>query len=364
METFSKGLEKLLNSYYSESETPIFLADRSMNVIWNNKSISLSVPQYAATKDLKLIFGEINWSAVLKNLEQGKPIAITGKIPTGECFTIHLLPLTPLDILEGVLGFLTKYDKNGADAAAGMLAHDIKNKVSIIKNVGQLLKSSDAIMGRDRTYLDVICRNSAILFNLARNFDIIKDEISYTHLLKTELLDYVGFIKSLYSEARLYAQKSVDITFDCDETCLLISCDPVKIEDAVVNLFINALKYCRSAVKIKLFKRNNMAVLTVYNNGSGIPEENMSNIFLPFFTTDKKEGKGLGLYITKLMAVAHKGNLYCENTNDGVEFTFELPLVQNISELRSNLTIYKPDNDYLNQRFRLAIEERNIQKHS
>ncbi|PLX66232.1 MAG: hypothetical protein C0603_12565 [Denitrovibrio sp.] len=73
-------------------------------------------------------------------------------------------------------------------------------------------------------------------------------------------------------------------------------------------------------------------VITFEDNGGGIPEDVISNIFDPYFTT-KEEGKGtgIGLYISKLIIHDHfGGKLTASNTDDGALFTITLPKVQEI----------------------------------
>lgn len=75
------------------------------------------------------------------------------------------------------------------------------------------------------------------------------------------------------------------------------------------------------------YRRGNIIMITITDNGGGIPEENMDKIFDPYFTT-KKDGKGtgIGLYIAKTIIEKNMGGrLYAANKGNGMQFTIEFP---------------------------------------
>jgi len=75
-------------------------------------------------------------------------------------------------------------------------------------------------------------------------------------------------------------------------------------------------------IKIHLYNEEKQTVLSIYNNGTAIPKENMSAIFEPYFTTKfKSKGTGIGLYIAKMIIENEfQGKLEVANVNNGVEF--------------------------------------------
>ena len=72
----------------------------------------------------------------------------------------------------------------------------------------------------------------------------------------------------------------------------------------------------------------NRCVLRVSDNGKGMTEEQLQQVFAPFFTT-KKEGTGLGMALVQQIVTEHGGHIECESTSGkGSTFTIFLPLAE------------------------------------
>ena len=106
------------------------------------------------------------------------------------------------------------------------------------------------------------------------------------------------------------------------------------IEQAIINLLNNAIKYSNgnSEIKITVIKQNNKVEISVEDQGSGIPEEHLSRLFERFYRVDKARsrelgGTGLGLSIVKHIVLAHNGTVNVKSEiNKGSVFSLTLPL--------------------------------------
>ncbi len=96
------------------------------------------------------------------------------------------------------------------------------------------------------------------------------------------------------------------------------------IKNAEDALFENGIE--NKEIKIRAYEDEKKVVLSVEDNAGGIPEEVKFKIFDPYFSTKlKKDGTGLGLYMSKIIVEEHShGRLYFKNTNKGAQFFIEL----------------------------------------
>ncbi len=110
-----------------------------------------------------------------------------------------------------------------------------------------------------------------------------------------------------------------------------VSADPERLERAIVNLITNALKYSPPdrPVDVAVARRGEEAVISVRDQGPGIPPEEQPYLFQRYYrakASRKTEGLGLGLYITRLVVEAHSGRVWVESeVGQGSTFYVALP---------------------------------------
>jgi two-component system sensor histidine kinase KdpD len=111
----------------------------------------------------------------------------------------------------------------------------------------------------------------------------------------------------------------------------LISVDSVLMEQVMINLIRNSLKYApaHSEIRIDAKTDDQSLLVTVSNAGPPIPEAYLSHVFEKFYPIPGKEavqGTGLGLSICKGIVEAHGGKIWATNLTQGVAFHFSIPL--------------------------------------
>ena len=129
------------------------------------------------------------------------------------------------------------------------------------------------------------------------------------------------------------SEKNLDVVFETDEDSMFAYADKDAIHQVLYNLMHNAIKFSKEGGKLAIriaISPNKKLRVSVYDEGQGIPKEELPFIFDRFYKTDKsrgldKSGVGLGLYICKTIIDAHGEQIRAESpTENSVEFWFSL----------------------------------------
>ena len=127
--------------------------------------------------------------------------------------------------------------------------------------------------------------------------------------------------------------KSIEIVVDCPDDLVARINGPL-LEQAVINLIDNAIKYSDAAatVRVTVAREGDFAAIRVIDNGCGIAANHLPRLFERFYRVDKARsrelgGTGLGLAIVKHIMAAHQGTIHVESVvGRGSTFTLRLPL--------------------------------------
>jgi len=220
------------------------------------------------------------------------------------------------------------------ELAAG-LAHEIKNPLAGIQGAVDIL-----IRRRDKNdpeveALEGMRHEVARIDNTVRAL-LERARPRLVSVRTTSLAEIVGRAVSLARAQLTNSHKqNMSIEFEPPDDPIAIPIDPSQIEDAVLNLIINAIQASPEGglVKVRITKGQHQGLdeledevsIEVSDNGPGISSEDLARIFNPFFTT-RKEGTGLGLPAVRRIARAHGGRVEVDSTlGEGSSFTIHLP---------------------------------------
>ena len=124
---------------------------------------------------------------------------------------------------------------------------------------------------------------------------------------------------------------TVKINFTGESLNIEANCD--KLERVLTNLIDNACDAVGETGSIEIHaraKESDNILITITDDGPGIPDKILSSLFEPFVTKDKKMGTGLGLAIAKRTVQQHHGQIWVESqTEKGTTFYIQLPMKQN-----------------------------------
>jgi len=216
------------------------------------------------------------------------------------------------------------------------VSHELKTPLTSIKMFSELLQNKNNISKeKSNEYLRIIEGESERLRRLIDNVlnsAKIEKGIKTYELISASLNNIVeqavSSVEYQFKIAKVTLKKEI-----CKEK-LLIKADPDAVEEAVLNLLSNAIKYSSAKTKstITTFVQNGYAVVEVKDEGAGIADEDLKNIFDPFFRTKKTkivkaEGTGLGLAIVQHIIEAHNGKIDVKSeVGKGSTFSISFPL--------------------------------------
>jgi len=150
--------------------------------------------------------------------------------------------------------------------------------------------------------------------------------------LRLEACNLVDVCREVVEEQRLLTGRTIELEFPL--TPVMLQADRDRLDQVVINLVSNALKYSPEGypVKVLVDQRRDIGIIEVYDSGPGIPKDEQTRIFEPFYRgpdvqTTVKSGLGLGLTICKDIVERHSGRIWCRSRLDkGSIFIVELPL--------------------------------------
>ena len=127
--------------------------------------------------------------------------------------------------------------------------------------------------------------------------------------------------------------KKLDVSFECDSDRMDVIGDRDAIHQVLYNICDNAIKFSHDGGKydIRITEKDKRIHVSVYNEGVGIPSEDVARIFDRFYKSDKsrgldKSGVGLGMYISRTIIDAHGEKIWAESElGKWCRFTFTLP---------------------------------------
>ncbi len=279
-------------------------------------------------------------------------IGIVGLIIGASYIAVHRL-FRPLHWLN----------KGVAEIATGHFDHQVP--VRSADELGRLTQSfnemahqvSDMIHTRDRLLLDVSHELRSPLTRMKLTVEMMTDnsaketlqqeirelEAMVTELLESEQLNsqtgglsvvstnLVPIVKEL---AESYASVGPGVQLVSAPQYVRLPLDPHRVQIAIRNVIDNAVKYSRpefGPVTLHIEVNKDSAFVTVKDHGIGIPVEDQSRIFEPFYRIDPSRtkntgGYGLGLSLVKKIMVAHGGEVFVKSEpNHGSTFTLKFP---------------------------------------
>jgi len=225
--------------------------------------------------------------------------------------------------IHNISGDIIKTETEAWNRLLKILNHEIFNSVTplsslsstmsmIIRNDKGELKTSKELSNEEITdiaeSIDIIHQRSNNLMNFINGFKKLAkvpppkiNKIKVSHLLNQTILLFRDEAQKKKIEIKLITDSDFEINVDQSQ-----------IEQAIINLVSNSIYALENRVNRKIelrsIKKGNFKHIKIWDNGLGIPEENMERIFIPFYST-RKNGSGIGLSLSRYLIQLNNGTI-------------------------------------------------------
>ncbi len=293
---------------YSALEKNKKVIDKEVHLHRTDKTFTLSVLPLLTENETVghvIIFVDITEKKLREfQLRQAESLAALTNLSAGVAHEIKN-PLTSIDIHIQLLNReVQKFDQNNSETAK-----NVKNFLTIVK------EEIDRLNSIVQDFLFAV-RPMSLNFSTENINDIVKEMIDF---LKYELIE-----------------AEIDIRLDLDKNISGVVVDPKYLKQALLNLIKNSIEATGNGGEIRV-KTEEVAdgdvAVYIIDNGEGIPENIMSKIFEPYFTT-RKSGTGLGLVIVYKILKELGGDLTINSkVDEGTVVRVKLPVLEKNKKL-------------------------------
>lgn len=232
-----------------------------------------------------------------------------------------------------------------------MVAHELRSPLTSIAGFSELLLDEGVTEQQSKEYAEIILKESNRLGNLINKFlDISRIESGKSQVHKT--LVNIGEVIESVLEMNMYLaeRKGMQVDLNIPEELAPVYVDRQMIGEVILNLFSNAVKYSPDEKKIAIEIEENETeqIISIIDQGYGIPEKSLSKIFEKFYRVPDNEhtqeitGSGLGLSLVKEIVELHDGVVSVDSTlGKGSIFRFTLPKATEEMQQLPNTPLYE-----------------------
>ncbi len=298
--------------------------------------------------DEGLIYGEEKIDLLKLNIHKidyTKKENLEGSVTTKINSKVYKIKYAPFNNEKNIVGGLIvvfqditqehKLDNMRKEFVANV-SHELKTPITTIKSYTETLMDNELDKVISQKFLSVINSESDRMARLVRDLlQLSNIDYNKTNWKRTEV-SIGDMIRDIISKLDLLIkEKEHNLELDFRENLPSIIVDKDGMEQVILNIISNAIKYTenKGRINISVYSRDKELVIKVKDNGIGIPKDDQHRIFERFYRVEKGRsremgGTGLGLSIAKEIIDAHDGRIEINSVlEEGTEVILTLPLV-------------------------------------
>ena len=217
----------------------------------------------------------------------------------------------------------------------GDVSHELRTPLTVIKGTMEALQ--DGVLPATSTTFMQVEQEAERLQRLVNDLQELSRVEAGAYTLERNLLSVETLVQAAVQRMEQpYHENQIALTAQVAPNLPAITGDQDRLLQVLLNLLSNARQYTPAggAVQLQAEVRGGEVVISVHDNGVGIPAEHLGHLFTRFYRVDKSRsrqaggGSGIGLTIARHLVEAHEGRLWAESpgTGQGSTFAFALPL--------------------------------------
>jgi PAS domain S-box-containing protein len=220
---------------------------------------------------------------------------------------------------------------------ASTVAHEINNPLESVTNLLYLARGDRSLSSQTQSYLSTAELELARLGNITRlTLGFVRNSVAgQTILIADAIEDVLSIFRHRYEMKKIHVERQ----FQDDVFITIASHELRQIATNLISNALDAFTGPDSRVLVSITRDDATAVLTIEDNGVGIPEAQLSRIFDPFFTTKDDVGTGIGLWVTKELIEKNSGQISVRSGTlpNGMKTSFrvEFPIAVTVAALHA-----------------------------
>ncbi len=232
------------------------------------------------------------------------------------------------------------------DEFVSTVTHELRTPLTSIRAFSEILLGDPELDAEQRSeFLRIIVKESERLTRLINDvLDFSKIESGRVEWHMDNLNPQTLIEDAVQATGQLFKDRSVVLDVQLPPDCRAVLGDYDRLMQVLINLLSNAVKFCadeNGRVEVGLEKARAKVLISVTDNGPGVPATEHETIFEEFHqvqekTSGKPKGTGLGLAISRRIAEHHKGSIWVEDADSGgARFWLELPVASAPAQRRA-----------------------------
>lgn len=316
---------------FRSHEIPVMVADQRMPEMTGVELCEIVEREYPHTIRI-ILTGYIDTDAMMEAINKGRVYNFITKPWEPKALLSTLVRAgETYDLTIANLALVERLDQAGRCATLGWftagVAHEMRNQLFILPLIEML---EDKYPG-DKELMELagIARQTHDRLNdlISEVMDFVRKDGSTGEQIPVNLASVVREAVSLAGMDEAIPKKALKLEIRSEP---IVSCQKAKLQQVLFNLLRNAADATRDLaepqITIVVGQSGEHATLTVSDNGPGIEESQLEQIWAPFFSTKGSEGNGLGLDLCRRTIEAHGGEIACHSgPGEGATFEIRLP---------------------------------------